>query len=327
MTVNSILWTGGALVLAVAGGGLAAFAALFLAVAVTTTAVQTIVALRAQSLAFANVLARVRVLLRIGIPLGIGGLLTLACVRIDQLLVFEVAGARQAGLYGAVYRILDQAQFVPISLATTLLPLLSAAYPADPRRIRRLLQVGLDLLAVASLPALAFTIVAAEPVVRVLFGADFVGAAPALPVLMAAYVLTCFGYLLGCMIVVLELQARLVAYSAVALVFNVGLNVILIPPYGFVAAAWTTLSIQILVLGAAATIVHRKMQLRLEVQRVAGATASALIMATTVDALDAVGTPSAALLAVAGFVYVAILFALRVVQADHLRVLLRSTPA
>jgi O-antigen/teichoic acid export membrane protein len=327
MTLNSIMWTAGAAVLAAAGGQLVAFAALFLAVAVATTTVQTILALRAQPLAFANVLARARSLLRIGIPLGIGGVLTLAYVRIDQLLVFELAGAREAGLYGAVYRILDQAQFVPISLTTTLLPLLSAAYPVDPRRVRRLLQVGLDLLAVASLPALAFTIVAAEPVMRLLFGADFVAAAPALPVLMAAYVLTCFGYVFGCMIVILELQARLVAYSAVALVFNVGLNVLLVPSFGFIAAAWITLATQILVLGVGATVVLRRMPLGLEVRRVAGATASALVMAVTVHALDVLGAPFAALLAVAGAVYVALLLLLRVVQADDLRVLLRSAPA
>jgi hypothetical protein len=81
------------------------------------------------------------------------------------------------------------------------------------------------------------------------------------------------------------------------------------------------------VLGVGATVVLRRMPLGLEVRRVAGATASALVMAVTVHALDVLGAPFAALLAVAGAVYVALLLMLRVVQADDVRVLLRSAPA
>jgi O-antigen/teichoic acid export membrane protein len=323
MTINSVLWTGGAAAVAAAGGGIVAFAAVFLAVAAVTSALQTVLALRATPLTFKHVLGCARKLLSVGVPLGIGGLLTLAYVRIDQLLVYEFAGQRQAGLYAAVYRILDQAQFVPISVATTLLPLLSAAHPGDPERLRRLLQAGLDVLAVASLPALAFTIVAAEPVMRLLYGADFAAAAPALPVLMGAFVLTCFGYLFGSMIVVLDLQLRLVAYSALALVFNLALNVLLVPSYGFLAAAWTTLATQVLVLVMGTAIVMRRIDVRLDVRRVAGAITAAMAMASTVRGLDAVGAPFYALLAAAGIAYVAALVALRVVQRDDLRVLTR----
>jgi O-antigen/teichoic acid export membrane protein len=328
MTVNSLLWTGGAAALAAAGGGLVGFAVVFLAVAVVSAALQALLALRVHPIGLRRAGTRARELLRVGIPLGIGGLLTLAYVRIDQLLVFQLAGARQAGLYGAVYRILDQAQFVPISLTTTLLPLLSAAHPGDPRRLRRLLQMGFDLLAVTSLPVLAFSIVAAEPTVRLLFGADFADAAPALPVLMGAYVLTSFGYLFGSMIVVLDLQVRLVAYSAVALVFNVVLNLVLIPPFGFLAAAWMTLATQLMVLAVGGTIVMRKIRIRLSWHRVVGAAAAAGLMAAAVRVMEAVGAPFSAVVAVAGVTYVVVLVGLRVVDPDELRVLVRrAAPA
>jgi O-antigen/teichoic acid export membrane protein len=327
-TVNSVLWTGGAAGLSAAGTGMVGLATLFLVVAVVSTALLAALALRAQRLRLRQGARCARELLRVGIPLGIGGLLALAYARIDQILVFTLAGRRDAGLYAAVYRVVDQAEFVPISLTTTLLPLLSAAHPADPARLRRLLQLGLDVLAVASLPALAFAIVAAEPAVRLLFGPEFTDAAPALPVLVASYVLTCFGYLDGIMIVVLGLQGRLVAYAAAALVFNVGLNLVLIPPFGFLAAAWTTLATQLLVLGLCWTTVLRRIAVRLEVRRVLGAGAAALVMATIVEMAQAAGAPFSLLLAGAGATYLALLLAFRVVRSDHLRVLMeREEPA
>ena len=80
-----------------------------------------------------------------------------------------------------------------------------------------------------SLGGMAFAIVAAEPVVRLLFGAEFVPAAPALPVLAAAFVFICFGYLNGNLLVVLGQQNRLLRVSVAALVVNVLGNLLLVP--------------------------------------------------------------------------------------------------
>ena len=154
-------------------------------------------------------------------PVGLAGLLVMAYVKLDQILLFALAGAEDAGLYGAVYRILDQAQFVPIALMTTVFPIMAAAWPADPSRVRRLGQLIVDYLGMVSLPALGFTLVASEPLVRLLFGEDFIDAAPALPILMGAFTFICFGYLAGNLVVLLELQRLFLRNALIALIFNV----------------------------------------------------------------------------------------------------------
>ena len=57
-------------------------------------------------------------LLRQGLPVGIGGLLTLGYGYVDQVIVYEIAGVRDAGLYGAVYRIYERIQFLPAAIMT-----------------------------------------------------------------------------------------------------------------------------------------------------------------------------------------------------------------
>ena len=56
---------------------------------------------------------------------------------------------------------------------TTLFPVFVAARDHDPDRVRRLFHTAVDYLLLTSLPALAISLAGAEPITRLLFGADF----------------------------------------------------------------------------------------------------------------------------------------------------------
>ncbi len=258
-----------------------------------------------------------RELARIGVPIGVAGLVVTAYVKLDQVMLFSLAGAEDAGLYGAVYRFLDQAQFLPAALMTTLFPIMASSWPADPERVRRIGRLIADYLAIVSLPALGFTIVAAEPVVRLLFGEDFLRAADALPILMGAFVVICFGYLAGNLVVVLELQRIFLRNALIALVFNVVLNLILIPPYGFVAAAWVTLATEVLVTALTLSAVLRRLELSLRLRRIAARHRRDRADDGVVAGLQALGAPLGVLLAAAAVTYPAALLLVGAVRPDE----------
>ena len=303
MTVNSLLWTAAVVAIALGDAGMVAFAAAFLGAAFLSTLLEVWLALRMSRPQLRRSTALWRDLARIGVPVGLAGLLVMAYVKLDQILLFALAGAEDAGLYGAVYRILDQAQFVPIALMTTVFPIMAAAWPADPSRVRRLGQLIVDYLGMVSLPALGFTLVASEPLVRLLFGEEFIDGAPALPILMGAFTFICFGYLAGNLVVLLELQRLFLRNALVALVFNVVLNLVLIPPYGFLAAAWVTLATEILVSALTLSAALRHLELRLRLGRLLRAAGAAGAMTLAVAVLQEAGTPIGGLLAAAALVY------------------------
>lgn len=321
ITFNSVLWTGAAIALAARDAGMVAFAAAFLAVTWATVAVQVTIALRAGRISLRGGRPLLRPLTAAGIPVAISGLLILAYARIDQVLVYELAGAREAGLYAAAYRILEQAHFVPLAVATTFLPLVAAAHGADIARARRMTQHVINYMAVGSLPALGFTLVASEQVIRLLFGEAFVSAAPALPVLMGAFVVICFGYLSGNLVIVLGLQRRFLVYALVALVFNVALNLVLIPPYGFLAAAWVTLATEIVVVGLTMTMVMRALGHVPRLDRVARAVAATAGMTLAVWAAQELGGGTAVLVLVGGVSYGALVVLLGALTVSDLRAL------
>ena len=93
------------------------------------------------------------------LPIGISGLMIIAYARIDQVIVFAIAGSNAAGLYEAVYNVLDQSHFVPFSILTTLAPVMAAAWPADRARMLRAARLTAELLAIASFGGLAFACV------------------------------------------------------------------------------------------------------------------------------------------------------------------------
>ena len=95
---NAIVWAAAVAVVSLLDGGLVAIAAAFLAVATLTNTAYIVLALRASPVHFRRSRALWPDLLRQGLPVGIGGLLTLGYGYVDQVIVFEVAGVRDAGL-------------------------------------------------------------------------------------------------------------------------------------------------------------------------------------------------------------------------------------
>jgi len=326
VTLGSVLWAAGAIAVSIHSKSIDAFAVAFLAAAAITTIASVLLALRLVPVRLIFSRRLWRSLLRVGLGVAAAGAMVTLYVKLDQVLVFEYAGSRQAGLYGAAYRILDQIQFIPTAVMTTLFPLIAAAYPRDRARVRSLLQTAGEYLTMASLPALAFTVVAADPIIRLLFGSAFEEAAPALPILMGAFVSISFGYLAGNMVVILELQSKFFRYAAVGLVINASLNVLLIPRYGFLAAAWITLATEVVVMSLTMRSVLRELAMTPRFGRLLRTLVAALAMGALTWVAYSAGVPLYGLVAIAAISYLALLLSLRVLTFAEMRAVLRKDP-
>jgi O-antigen/teichoic acid export membrane protein len=329
LTLRSVLWAVAVAIIFWRGGDMIELA---IALAVTNavgSVAQTVAALRVLERWPRPSRKQLRPLIRVGIPLGISGVLIISYARVDQVIVYSIAGSRAAGLYSAVYNLLDSAHFVPISVLTTLTPIIAAAWPADRERMLRVVRLAAELMTVASLGALAFVVAAATPLVRLIFGAGFVAAAPALPVLGGVFVLICFGYLNGSLLAILGLQRRLLRISLLALVVNIAGNLILVPPLGFMGAAWMTLATEALVCASSLRVILRELELPFpKPGRIGRTVLAALLLAGGLIALRDVGASLAALIGAACLSYPALLFALRALEpADVLVLLRREVPA
>jgi O-antigen/teichoic acid export membrane protein len=323
MSLRSVLWGGAVAVIFWRGGGMIDLA---IAMALTNaigSIVQTVIALRLADRWPRPSRALLRPLLREALPIGLSGVLIIAYARIDALIVFATVGSRASGLYNSVYNIVDQSHFIPSSILTTLAPVIAASWPRDRARLLRTVRLTAELMAITSLGALAFTSVAAVPVVRLLFGPTFVPAASALPVLFAAFVFICFGYVNGNLLVVLGLQRRLVWISLAALAVNLAGNLVLVPIYGFMAAAWMTLATEVVVFSASSVLIKRELNLGWPKPGRMGRTViAAALLGGELAVLKLLGAPLGALVASSCVSYPALLFGLGALHADDVRIVL-----
>lgn len=327
MTINSVVW--GVLVVVVksSGGGLVALAVAMLATAALAGAVQIVAALRIVGFRLRPSRAAIARLVRTGSSVGLASMLMLAYGNVDQVIVFEKAGSADAGQYGAAYRIMVQAHFVPASLMTTLAPVIAATAFANRDRMLRILGLAVELMMIGALGGLAFSLVASRPAVEFVFGDEFAPAAGALPILAAAFAVMCVGYLTGNVMLVLR-RTRLQAVIALAgLVVNVAGNLYLVPRHGFLAAAWMTLATEAVVVGAGAVIATRALGLRVPpIGRTPKVAVAAAVLWGLLALLDAEGAPFGVLCAVTAVAYPALLLVLRAVAPDDLRLLRGGGP-
>src|SRR5581483_11403890 len=129
--LNGVLWAIGVFVIAATGAGIVALAAAFLAASAAVTLAQVALARRQTRLRLRGGRTARAQLIRIGVPFAIASLLYLSYTQIDQVLMFELAGRRAAGLYGAASKVFDRAMVIPGSILATMFPLIAVAYKED----------------------------------------------------------------------------------------------------------------------------------------------------------------------------------------------------
>ncbi len=172
--------------------------------------------------------------------LGIMGVAMAGFNRIDQVLIQGIAGSGENALYGAAARVAFTATVGASLVLMAGYPELSGAAArgssAYPHALRRVLVLSGGVGIVAAI----VVVLAAEPIVGLLYGADYTAAIPLLRVLalvVAANSITIVG-VYSASALGRERLAVLVAFGMIAV--NVVSNLVVIPRYGVLGATWVS---------------------------------------------------------------------------------------
>ena len=175
-------------------------------------------------------------LLKEALPLGLVSGMTLLYLRADLFIVAAVAGASEAGFFQSAFRLFEATFVVSGGLAAGTFPLLAARFGQKGFDI--LARFLLGLLGVLSVPiALAFALVPG-PILTVIYGEGFEGAARPLSFLGIALVAVFANALTTHLLVASGRNRRLLLSIAVRLVVGVVLDFLLVPRWGASGAAF-----------------------------------------------------------------------------------------
>lgn len=174
------------------------------------------------------------------VPLGLFMIALNLYTYIDTVILGIMRTDAETGYYSASYKVYEGLTYAPSVLASIVTPRLSYLFVHDRGAHRSLLTrvllgaVGLGIV----LGGVAVWF--ARPIVVTLFGARYAAAAAPLRVLGAGALFVFGTWILHAAAISTNLDRRLLITTAVGLVTNVVLNVVFIPRWGIVGAAWAT---------------------------------------------------------------------------------------
>lgn len=160
---------------------------------------------------------------------------------LDKVMLSRLGSPEGAAVYAAAYRVVDFAYTPGRSMAAVAYPRFFEAGRAGPRAALRLTRSLLPKYLLFSVPA-AGLLVACAPVMPLVFGEEYGAATAALQGLAALLVLKSLHYLAADTLSGSRLQGRRTVCQIAVGVVNAGLNVWLIPAYGWQGAVASSLA-------------------------------------------------------------------------------------
>lgn len=186
-----------------------------------------------------------RELRRQSLPFAAQELLSAGLARADAILLAALATQAVVGYYGAAYRLLEATLFIPTALQGAFAAMYTYLDERSEPTINAVFGRSIKLVLVALTPCAVTLAVLPGQLLTLLYGHGFAAAVPVLRVL-APIVVMLGVVLLAASLIASRLNPRvLVVYFAVALVFNVALNLLLIPPLGATGAAIAMLAAEV----------------------------------------------------------------------------------
>lgn len=166
--------------------------------------------------------------------------------RIDTLILPHLRSFTENGYYTAVYKFWDTLAFLPAVVAAALYPYFAEKIAkAEMADVKKVLQTYTRYMIALAMPLSVGAYFLAHRLTVAFFGQAFAPAAPALWILVAA-VSVLFIYVPVNSIMVSQKTKIATWITGVNLLFNLGLNLLLIPKFGFVVAAVVTLLSEII---------------------------------------------------------------------------------
>jgi O-antigen/teichoic acid export membrane protein len=258
-------------------------------------------------------------------PIGITLLLAVAYLKLDSVLLGLLATPVDVGLYGSAFRPIEYLLLASGVLITPLFPLLARWYGRESARFTLVYWRGMDALLVIALPVPVLLFWVADPLVRGVYTESFASAAVPLRVLSIALVLMIVSAWQGFALLAAGRQRLTVIYDAAALILNVGLNLALIPRFGYLGAAAAALVTSGFVVACSSLVARHVLMLSGTTTRLTQISAANVALAGAVGLSLAAGAPWWLALALSPLPYVAALLAFRVTTLAELRELVPAS--
>lgn len=174
-------------------------------------------------------------------PLFLSSVAIMFYLYIDQIMLGEMIGDKEVGIYSAAVRVSEMWYFIPVIIAASVFPYIVILKENSEELYYSKIQDFYNVMTLIGLSVAIIITFSSQRVIALLFGQAYIEAASILSLHVWSGVFVCLGVASGRWLIVENLQ-RYSAYRAISgMAANIILNLFLIPKYKGYGAALATL--------------------------------------------------------------------------------------
>lgn len=174
-------------------------------------------------------------------PLLLTSIFIIIYHRIDQIMLYKMTSAKEVGLYAAAVRLTEIWVIIPTVLLGSLLPIFSQEIKSS-KSFVSMYNTTFRIMTYLAMPLLLYVSFYSSEIVRTIFGPEYNRTASVLAVLIYTVLFIYWGILNNRLLIATGAQRLDVLFTGLSAIVSIGLNLYLIPKYGVLGAAITTIA-------------------------------------------------------------------------------------
>lgn len=278
-----------------------------------------------------------RDVLKKSLPYGLALILNTIYFRIDSLLIFTIRGSEEVGIYGVAMKMLEYFAIVPLYFMNSVLPVLTKAIKEKSDKYKKVIHYAFDFLSALSIPMVVGGVILAYPIIFIVSKDDFLsrlsegfyGSDIAFQILIFALLFQFLNVLFAFILIAVNKQMKLLYINGVGAIFNVIANLLVIPVYGFIGAATTSVISEFIILVGTFVLAKKYLEFTIRPYKLLTITLSAAVMGFAVWGLQPVTYQYIQnwnvlfLVPMGAVIYTGMLFATKTVDKEMVKLLRR----
>lgn len=180
-------------------------------------------------------------LLSDGFPMAISAFMVMIYMRIDQVMLTDMVGERQNGIYATGVRMIEIVYFIPVALGDSFFPGIVYSKKHEGKKYYSNLLGFYSIMTYVAIIITIVTIIIAVPMMNLLFGEQYEGSGKVVQIFGFSLYATFLSVATGKYLITENFLKIILTRSLLGLSTNIFLNWLWIPSYGYVGAAYASL--------------------------------------------------------------------------------------
>jgi len=173
-----------------------------------------------------------RLVLKESLPFFLLILVILLYNQIDVVLLSFLSGDREVGIYAAAMKMFEATALIPAGIMGAVLPALARDWAVSKTQFAATFKAAFQYLTMLGLPLAAGSTICASKLIHLLYGSQYGRSISVLQILIWAAVFSFWNHLLFVALIAMDRERDLLKIGAGGVVISIGMNMLLIPPYG-----------------------------------------------------------------------------------------------